>query len=214
MLAILENSFRIGGYAGSRGAPLGFLSAIFGPMPGYKVWMFAGLALFEGGLFLFFCLNQAARRLAPPAENHSSASRILALGLPGPVVLVAWFGAPEYWLVQFRRLRASAIFFICALEVSVVAEPMRVHVREWAGAPGWCWPLGRLSAAGVAERAALRQLPAGLSFAIAFTFDRAGNPWFALPFFFWCLVLAWAALVLPGASLSLLGAPRRVVPAG
>jgi hypothetical protein len=207
----IELSMRFGLRAASGSLLGGIVFSIFNPGLGWKTAFAVALALFEGALFLTFCLNQAARRLAPPAENHAAINRVLALLLLFPILLVDWFGAPGFWLTQFA-VSGVAIILICALELTVVAQPLRVQVRQWMDAPAWCRPVGWLLLPGWQSAALFAVSPLACALGIGWICESARNPQFDPYLFPWCLMLGWVALVFPSVFLSFFSRVHQRIP--
>jgi hypothetical protein len=171
-----------------------------GPSSASSQWIVTGLLIFNGALLLLFCLVQAVRRIAPPAENHSPLARGLALLLLLPVPLLVIFSTENHATGQLW-LAAVALSLVTIIEISCLRYPMGVQVRlwwrrrplgPWIGClvlPGWpstalftaLW-LGLVSVGGLME---LIKLPSA---------DPADMVWL--------LTLMWTAMVFPMVLLS------------
>lgn len=171
--------------------------------------VFAQLCLFyDMVIALVFFLVQAARRIAPPSENHSLVSRLLALAplLPMPLLMLfqnAGAGEEMRNTMQLQALLALVGFMlVCVLELATTELPMAVHVRRLFGRggdlrglrcllflPGW-------ASAAIFTLAGLGLLSV-LVFAGAFPDPLAGFKFARV------LGLVWVAVVFPAALMSL-----------
>jgi len=162
--------------------------------------------LFDMAIAVVFFLLQAARQIAPPSENHSPVTRLLALAMLLPIPLLFFPQGLERnmrQLLEVQSVLALIVFMLaCVLELASVELPMAVHVRRlfgWGGGgrrllcmlflPGW-------------TSAAIFTL-AGLGFfAVMVPAGTFPEPLSDLRFLR-VLGLAWVAVVLPAALMSL-----------
>lgn len=161
---------------------------------------------FNVAMATVFFLLQAARQIAPPSENHSPATRLLALTLLLPIPLLFFLQGMEQAmrkLLEVQSVLALIVFMLaCVLELATVELPMAVHVRRlfgWGGGgrrllcmlflPGW-------------TSAAIFTL-AGLGFfAVMVVAGTFPDPLSGLRFLR-VLGLVWVAVTLPAALMSL-----------
>jgi hypothetical protein len=187
----------------------GLAGAIFGvsrhghgsffPM-GTAFWAAMAVMVFNCVLLLLFCLVQAVRRIAPPAEDYSPFARGLALLTLAPVPLLYAFGEKDGAVVQLW-FAIVALALVTIIEISSLRRPMAVHVRRW-------WGRGRLGA-GIG-RLVLPGWPSAAAFAafwLALASLGAGIGLLKLPGatsgeIIWLFTLLWAALVFPMVVLS------------
>jgi len=166
-----------------------------------------GVLLYDAGLVGLFSLVQAARKLAPAAENHALTTRALALLalLPPPVIAAgagrAWGG--EESALGHLALSGAALLIVCGMEVSAVAQPLRVHSRPWWRRGSWHTLVGRFALPGWPSAALFCVVALVCVFAAAVVCDNLVDLPFDLRFGAWWLALGWAALVFPALVLSL-----------
>lgn len=170
-----------------------------GPFIGMMTGSWSQLLFGVIALVLFLLLS--VRRLAPPAENHSLSSRLLALGIFVLGLVLGGTGrlAPEHAFGFFLMM------LVIAIEVSEDRLPLSVHLPAWARRhvagravaltllPGW--PSAAVFIAGVFAVLAAVALLGG--FALRLNGARVA----------WVFVLAWQALVAPALIMSFL--PRQ-----
>jgi ABC-type transport system involved in multi-copper enzyme maturation permease subunit len=147
-------------------------------------------------LTLFLLLS--VRRLAPPAENHSLMSRLLALG----VLLLGGLLGGSGRMQPEHAFAFILMMVVIAIELSEDRLPMSVHLPDWlrrnragravglALLPGW--PSAAIFMAAVLGGLALLVLAGGQ--ALRIDVGRAA----------WVLVLGWQALVAPALIVSFL----------
>lgn len=173
-----------------------------------------GVLVFDGLLIIGFSLVQAARRLAPPAENHAAPTRVLALFLLGPpqVLLLlgtrsaAWF---HLWM------SGGLLLIVCGMELSRVVPPMRVHVRPWRSARApWRVLFDPLLLPGWPSAALFTGCVLALLFGAGLQAGPESGPTFNGALLVWWLILAWVALVFPVLALSFLSRHRQFDVAG
>jgi hypothetical protein len=191
-IELLNVVFRYG-FAGGSGLPgLG------------SVLKAAPLVLFDGGVLLAFCLLQAVRRLAPPADNHAWSTRGLALLPLIPVPVLAMLGWTDLATGQ-AALSAVGLLVVAALELARGGEVMLSHVRPWFGRgvaraavgrsllPGW---------PGAARFAVVAVLLACGVFLLNSALRHRADLAVIFVYALWLAPLAWMALVFPAALLS------------
>ena len=156
--------------------------------------------LMFGLVVLVLFLLLAVRRLAPPAENHSLLSRLLALGI---LVLGALLGGSGRFQPE-HAFGFIVMMVVIAIELSEDRLPMSVHLPTWlqrrragrvaglALLPGW--PSASIFVAIVLGALALLLLAGGQ--ALRVDVGRAA----------WVLTLAWPMLVAPALLVSFLPA--------
>ncbi|MDR1009834.1 MAG: hypothetical protein LBM04_01660 [Opitutaceae bacterium] len=165
--------------------------------------------LFDMAIVLVFFLLQAVRRISPPSENHSLTTRLIAFAVFLPAPFLMFFHNASRGVKVAMEIQAVAglvvFMLVCVLELATVELPMPVHVRRIRGRGG---------RGGWARRAlCLLFLPgwtgaafftlAGLAlFAVLLLAGAFPSPEFQ-PKFLRVLGLAWIAVVLPSAVMSL-----------
>lgn len=116
-----------------------------GGVDDWQVWV---MLVLGAGVGMFFCLVHAVRWIAPPAENHASAARLVSLVPLVPVVVFLLFSASE---AATRQLVVAALGIAVAamLELMKPGAVMATHLRgvrggvvgrawvRWLGLPGW-----------------------------------------------------------------------------
>lgn len=167
------------------------------------------LILFDLVVLGVFCLLQAVRRLAPPAENHSTFTRLLGLAplLPLPFLLFfkragsAWGDGIEMQSV----LSLIGFMLVCVLELGSTQMPMAVQVRAWHG-KGWLRAfLSRFLLPG--WQSAMYFTAAGLVVFCMLTLGRVFPDPMSRITFLKPLMLVWAAVVFPAGIMSLVARP-------
>lgn len=168
--------------------------------PGMDAWQGWVMLLVGAAIGTFFCLVHAVRWIAPPAENHASAARLVALGLLLPGVLFQVLGATPAANMQFA-IAAVGISLAAALEFMTPSLPMATHLRglrggaagrawvRWLGLPGW--PSAALYLA----------MSFGLLGCVAW-WQGASSGGMSVPRLIWLLVLGWGALTTPAVILA------------
>ncbi|MEO5958625.1 MAG: hypothetical protein ABIZ49_11110, partial [Opitutaceae bacterium] len=88
------------------------------------------LEIFDAGLIAAFFLISAVRKIAPPAENHGFATRLLPVLAVLPAPFVALLGARD---AAMQQLFFGAVFlaFVALFELSSARWTMPAHWREW-----------------------------------------------------------------------------------
>jgi hypothetical protein len=160
----------------------------------------AWLMVFDCVLLLLFCLVQAVRRIAPPAENHSPLARGLALLTLAAVPVLYIFDGKETAMGQLW-IAVVALALVTIIEISSLRRPMSVHVRTWwrrGRMGGWVgrlvlpgWPSAALFTAFWLAVAAVGASMELIKLSSASPGDMA-----------WLFALLWAALVFPMVLLS------------
>lgn len=175
------------------------------PVAGWESAVLIAVLVYDGLLLIGFSLIQAARRLAPPAENHASATRVLALLTLLPPPLLALLVGAEM-AAGHLMLSAGALFIVCGMELSRVAEPMRVQVRPWLNSRrGWRVLSGPFLLPGWPSATLFTIVALGLLLGVTLLTDIGARSWFSPPFLTWWLALAWVSLVFPILTLTFLG---------
>lgn len=165
------------------------------------------------GLLLLTFLGLAVRRIAPPAENHSVAARMLALVVLVVVaacaLLLRGFGARNF--MMFGLL---AVLVVSAVELSRDCLPMGSHWRRWHGGGRWRALVGRLFLPGWVSAGLFAAAGLALLALIGTLLPGWRLPGMKLAAFAWWLVLAWQAAVFPALLLSFLPATSTMRMAG
>lgn len=153
-----------------------------------------------GVIIIVLFLLLTVRRLAPPAENHSLLSRLLALGI---LLLGGLLGGSGRFQPE-HAFGFVMMMVVIAIDLAEDRLPMAVHLPAWlqrrragraaglALLPGW--PSAAVFVAAVLGGLALVLLAGGQ--ALRVDVDRAA----------WVLVLGWQALVAPALIISFLPA--------
>jgi hypothetical protein len=190
-------------YGGPAPGPFWLLGAFFNPSWGWSWLSLLGVALFDGALLGLFSLVQAARRLAPAAENHALATRALALLalLPAPL-LAATHG--EAAALSHLWLSVLVLLAVGGMEVAQVAVALGVHARPWWRRGSWHTLVGRFALPGWPSAALFCAVAMVCLFAATVLCDLLTNGLpFDLRFGAWWLALGWVALVFPALMMSL-----------
>jgi ABC-type transport system involved in multi-copper enzyme maturation permease subunit len=201
--AVYYSGYRPGYSPYGARAPVSLLNILFNPNWSPTWWFIFGVALFVGVLLGLFALVQAARRLAPSAENHALATRALALLtlLPAPVLAVT---LGEGAALSYLWLAALAVLAVCGMEVAQVAVALGVHARPWWRRGSWHTLVGRFALPGWPSAALFCAVALVCLFATVVLCDAvvAGGLPFDLRFGAWWLAQGWVALVAPVLLLS------------
>ncbi|MDF9826447.1 hypothetical protein M2447_000528 [Ereboglobus sp. PH5-10] len=171
--------------------------------------------LFDMAIFLVFCLVQAVRRIAPPSENHSMATRLISLAplLPLPLLMLmrhASRGVRD--AMEMQSVLALVVFMlVCVLELASMELPMAVQVRQLYGKGGAVRRfLARIFLPGWSSAAQFTF--AGLCLFGALVLASAFPDEFRQARFLRVLALVWVAVVTPAALLSLFLRRVRIFP--
>jgi len=175
---------------------------------GWASAIFIGALIFDGLILVGFSLVQGARRLAPPAENHSSSTRVLALLTLVPPLVLTVLVSPEAGGLHLVY-SAIGLLLVCGMEMSRVAEPMRVQVRPWLSTrASWRFLSGPLMLPGWPSAALFAVAALVLLYGIAaliLSMLPATSTDLGLGLLLWWLVLAWVGLVFPILLLTFFG---------
>ena len=167
---------------------------------GVDAWQGWVMLLAGAAVVLFFALVHAVRWIAPPAENHASAARLVALGLLLPGGLFQLLGASAAANTQFA-LAAVGIALAAAIELMTPSAPMKAHLCgirggapgrtwvRWLGLPGW-------------PSAALYLAASFSVLGLIACWQGAHGSTMTVLRLVWLLVLCWGALITPALLLS------------
>jgi hypothetical protein len=160
----------------------------------------------NGAVIASFFLVCAVRNIAPPAENHSLFTRVLALLMLLPAPLAEAAGAHA---LAVRQLMIAAVFLggVLLMELGAARQPMASQWRDWYQRGWLARAIGRCGLPGWPSAFLFGVIAVGIWTAIAMIVMPMSGTWpRSAPGVAWLALLAFSGFMFPAALQQMLRA--------